>query len=152
MLRCHSVTPPSITRWGFSRQRSLFYPSVNQHPQANSLGTSCQTTQRLPARRFAVNASALAWLRAPRSPQDHQEPSFTHLVPDSKVIPLQFFFVGGDLVCGGFRCSVINQTRVDYILFVVDVGNLQEIGSEQIPFAVLIHLAENDGSVRATSL
>lgn len=63
-----------------------------------------------------------------------------------------FFLWGGDLVCGGFRCSVINQTRVDYILFVVDVGNLQEIGSEQIPFAVLIHLAENDGSVRATSL
>lgn len=68
------------------------------------------------------------------------------------MIPLQFFGGGGDLVCGGFRSSVINQTRVDNILFVVDVGNLQEIGSEQIPFAVLIHLAENDGSVRATSL
>lgn len=151
MLRCHSVTPPSITRWGFSRQRSLFYPSVNQHPQADSLGTSCQTTQRLPARRFAVNASAFAWLRAPRSPQDHQEPSFTHLVPDSKVIPLQFFWGGG---FGLWRISLLSyKSNTSGLYFVCShAGNLQEIGSEQIPFAVLIHLAENDGSVRATSL
>lgn len=35
VLWCSSVTPSSITQQGFTRQGSLFSPSVNQHPQAD---------------------------------------------------------------------------------------------------------------------
>lgn len=65
VLQCSAVTPPSITRRVFSRQGSLFYPSVNQHPQADSPGSSCQTTQHLPPHWFATKCLAFTWLCAP---------------------------------------------------------------------------------------
>ena len=148
MLLCHSVTPPSITPWGFSRQRSLFYPSVNQHPQADSPGTSCQTTQHLPDRRFAVNASVFAWLRAPAALRTIRNQAL-HIRFQSDAVAVS--------LGGGFdlrRILLLSyKSNMSGLCFVCScVGNLQEIGSEQIPFAVLIHLAKNDGSVRSTSL
>lgn len=61
VLLHYLVTPPSIKQRGFSRQSSLFYPSVNQHPQAESLDSSCQTIQHLPPHCFG---SACTWLHA----------------------------------------------------------------------------------------
>lgn len=92
MLQCSAVTPPSITRRVFSRQGSLFYPSVNQHPQADSPGSSCQTTQHLPPHCFAAKCLAFTWLCAPhpsRLSRIKQEASCTS-VQHRGIAPLHY--------------------------------------------------------------
>lgn len=54
------------------RQGSLFYPSVNQHPQAESTGSSCQTTQHLPPHCFATITRPSPG-SVPCSPKDSQK-------------------------------------------------------------------------------
>lgn len=78
---------------GFSRQGSLFYPSVNQHPQADSPGSSCQTTQHLPPHCFATNARPSPGPVPRISPQDYQESSMKHLALEPSIKALHCYYI-----------------------------------------------------------
>lgn len=94
-------------------------------------------------------------LRLAPCPPQPSGPSGTELYTSStrfKSDTVAVFFCGGGF--GLWRISLLSyKSNTSGLYFVCShAGNLQEIGSEQIPFTVLIHLAKNDGSVRTTSL